>query len=159
MSADIQNTQVLEYKVGEVCRCYFTEIVKNKEGRISQQINKCQSFGKIISKNDEDEKQYLVQLFDKEHTTKKLPGRCIRKVRVSPYTYEEASELMGSIIESNSCGHPTMMSIAYVQDSDAGVIINSIPSEELLSDFVFKDTRAPCGKITVLSAEEAFPSV
>ena len=145
----------LEYEVGETCKCYFSEIIKNRYARISQQINKCQSFGKVIAKNPENEKCYTVQLFDAEHTVKKLPGRCLRKVKVEPFGIADAKELIGKTVESSKEGKVVMMVVSVAEDHGV-TLINELESEELLEEFVFSETGAPCGRIVMLKADEAF---
>lgn len=162
MSTEEDNTayrpEPLQYSVGEVCKCYFTEIHKNYTEDISQQINKCQSYCRVVEKNPEDTKEYSVMLFNGLKTIKKLPGCCLRKVRLVPYTYKEACEKIGDIIESNDNSEDPSVSmmVSIVENGTEGedVEVNNFSVKELAETFHYRYNDAPFCNIKMLHADE-----
>lgn len=148
----------LQYSVGEVCKCYYTEIRKNYTDDIAQQINKCQSYCRVISKNIDDQKEYSVMLFNGLQTIKKLPGCCLRKVRLIPYTYKEACEKIGEILESNDSTNKgcVSMMVSVVEDGDGtnDVEVNNFSVKELAESFHYRYNDAPFCNIQMLHADE-----
>lgn len=155
-STDVFTPTPLEYSVGEVCKCYYNVIKRPAGHKVSQLIQKCQSFGRVIEKNPSDKKEYLVELFDPvdEEKTKRVPGCCLRKVKVVPFTMDEAAKNIGRTVKSND-GEVVMMLFAVCND-EGRVQVNDVDTDELLRDFTFCDNGAPCGNIVVLKADEAF---
>lgn len=147
----------LEYSIGEICKCYYNDIRKNGvNAKVTQSLLKCQSFAKVIERHPGDKREYLVKLFDPfgEEDTKRVPGCCLRKVKVLPFESSDAVEHIGKKVRSKD-GKDIMMLVSVSIDGDK-VRINDIPADVLLKDFEFVDTGAPCGKIVMLKADEAF---
>ena len=148
----------LQYEVGEVCKCYYNKIEKPVScDKVTQSIQKCQSFGRVIAKSGDGHKaEYRVKLFDPidDVDVRNLPGCCLRKVKVVPYTFAEANKQIGRIVRSTD-GSERMMVIAVYHEGNS-VCMNDISVEEMMKDYEFIDNGAPCGSIVMLKADEAF---
>jgi hypothetical protein len=146
----------LEYSVGEICKCYYNDVKKSGHGKISQSILKCQSFGKVVERNQSDKREYTVELFDPidDDKIRRVPGCCLRKVKVIPFGFEDATRNIGRVVRSKD-GDERMMIVTVSKDGSS-VRVNDIDAEDLLGDFEFVDNGSPCGKIVMLKADEAF---
>lgn len=150
-----EKIQPLEYSVGEICNCYYNEVGRPQSGNVSQSILKCHSFCKVLERNSDDRKEYLVRLFNPvgDESNRRVPGCCLRKTKVLPYTFFEACRNIGKIAVSKD-GDDAMMLVSVSKDGD-NVRINDIPSKTLMEDFTFEN-GSPCGTIVMLKADEAF---
>ena len=151
-----ENFTPLEYSVGEICKCYYNDINKYAHGKVSQSILKCQSYGKVVERNKSDKREYTVELFDSvdDNKIRRVPGCCLRKVKLLPFGFEEASRNIGRVARSKD-GNERMMIVSVSKDG-SNVRINDIPVEVMLKDFEFVDNGSPCGNIVMLKADEAF---
>ena len=156
--ADKTTIQPLEYSVGEICKCFYNEAEKNEHTYMSivQTSYKCQGYCRILEKNVEEYKiTYTVEVFEPVgERIKKLPGCCLRKTKVVPFTKEEAVKLIGTTINSKS--KEEYMMIVAVSEYDGIVRINDIKADAIANDFVFTSNGQPCGRIVMLKADEAF---
>lgn len=151
-----ENFTPLEYSVDEICKCYYNDVKKSAHGKVSQSILKCQSYGKVVERNQSDKREYTVELFDPidDERIRRVPGCCLRKVKVLPFGLEDASKNIGRVVRSKD-GNERMMIVSVSKDG-SNVRINDIPVEVMFKDFEFVDNGSPCGKIVMLKADEAF---
>ena len=158
----------LEYSVGEICKCFYNDVIKYRcdcknsvikhgcDCKIIQTSHKCQGDCRVIEKNKTESGDiYTVEIFDPvSDSVKKLPGCCLRKAKLVPYSKEDAINLIGQIVCTKE--RDEYMQIVAVSSSDEGVRINDIDVDTILEDFIFPENGAPCAKIVMLKADEAF---
>ena len=152
----VQPPQPLEYSVGEICKCFYNSVTKHGyECAAVQTTSKCQGYCRVVEKNEKEHREYTVEVFNPVgDRIKRLPGCCLRKTKLIPYTKEEAIRRIGSIVCSKD--KTEYMQIVSVSIDGKNVRINDLTAKELLEDFVDAETGAPCGRIVMLKADEAF---
>ena len=150
------NFTPLEYSVDEICNCYYNDVKKSLHGKVSQTIQKCQSFCRVVGRDRSDKREYTVELFDPvdDNRIRHVPGCCLRKAKVVPLSFDDAVRSIGEVVRSKD-GKEYMMIVGVSKDGGA-VRINDIPSSDMLREFEFVGSGAPCGKIVMLKADEAF---
>lgn len=163
ISPSMPTIRPLEYSVGEICKCFYNEAEKNEhspQGSIVQTSYKCQGYCRVldvISKDGDERNSYRVEVFDPiGERIKVLPGCCLRKTKIVPFTKDEAIRHIGAIIHINSKAKEEYMMIVSVSEYDGIVRINDINAKVIAEDFVFASNGHPCAKIVTLKADEAF---
>lgn len=153
---DEQGQHLLEYSVGEVCKCFYNHITRGeRDDAISQTTCKCQGFCRVIDRDPSDRREYTVEVFEPVgERIKRLPGCCLRKVKLLPYSASDAVGEIGKILRSVD-GKEHMLVVA-VSENAGEVLVNDIEASVLLKEFVHKDDGSPCGRIVMLKADEAF---
>lgn len=158
-SENSQGSTVLEYSVGEICKCYYNDmgVIDENGGRVIQMNRKCQGYCRVIERNPGNFHEYTVEVYEPVGgKVKRLPGCCLRKVKILPYTKADAVNIIGRVVRSKS--RDEYMQIVTVSDNgEDGIRVNDIDVNDLLEyyEHVAPDGY-PCGKIVMLKADEAF---